>query len=74
MKNAIALIALSSLLISGCGKETDADKIADAQACLDTATPANVSDCVDKVSGVSGKGAELIRCVAVYVKQEKTAA
>jgi hypothetical protein len=74
MKNAIALIALSSLLISGCGKETDADKIADAQACLDQATPSNVSDCVDKVSGVSGKGAELIRCVAVYVKQEKTAA
>ncbi|MCE3010840.1 MAG: hypothetical protein LW875_09530 [Proteobacteria bacterium] len=77
MKKTIALTTLLSLLTLGCGKETDADKVADAQACLDgkagATTLTDVSDCLSKIKGINGKGAELIRCVATYVKQGKSA-
>jgi hypothetical protein len=62
------LLLFSTTLIS-CGKETETDKIADAQACLDKATSANVSACVAKVEGLNSKGANLIRCVGTFVKQ-----
>jgi hypothetical protein len=64
-----SLLILMSLTLISCGKETDADKIADAQACLDKATAANASACVAKVEGINSKGANLIRCVGTFVKQ-----
>jgi hypothetical protein len=62
---------LAALLIfnSGCNKETDADKIADAQSCLDTATTSDVDMCVAKVDGLESEGAYLIRCSGKFVKE-----
>lgn len=64
-----ALLFLSTISLIACGKETDADRIADAQSCLDKATATNVSECVSKVEGINTKGANLIRCVGTFVKQ-----
>lgn len=58
-----------TLLSFSCGKQTEADKISEAQSCLNTATAANVSECVAKVDGLSSKGAYLIRCVGKFVEE-----
>lgn len=56
------------LLLSSCGPK-DSDKVGDAQMCLDTATAANVGECVEKVSGIESPGAYVIRCSADFIKQ-----
>jgi hypothetical protein len=56
-------------LITACGSAKDADKIADAQNCLNNAAPApstQAQDCVSKVDGIQSSGAYLIRCVAKF--------
>jgi hypothetical protein len=58
-----------TFLTSGCGKETDADKIADAQSCLDTATASEAAACVEKVDGIESEAAYLIRCAGKFVKE-----
>lgn len=62
-------LAGSFLLLSACGGAKDIDKIADAQACLDNAAPAQASECVAKVDGIESEGANLIRCVGKFVKE-----
>ncbi len=68
-------ILYSSLLVgflflaAGCNKETDADKIADAQSCLDRATAPEAAACVSKVDGLESEGAYLIRCAGKFVKE-----
>lgn len=57
------------LFLAGCGGAKDADKIADAQTCLDYATPAQASECVSKVDGINTEGANLIRCAGKFVKE-----
>ncbi len=57
------------VLISACGKETDADKVADAQSCLDAAQPADADACVSKVEGMESESAYLIRCAGKFVKE-----
>jgi hypothetical protein len=68
-KSLIPLLSLLVLFSSACGKETDADKIADAQNCLDSATTAEAAACVSKVDGMESSGAYLIRCVGKFVKE-----
>lgn len=63
MKKIFLSISLILLTVS-CGKKTDADKIAEAQACLDTATATTAAACADSVEGMTTSGAYLIRCVA----------
>lgn len=64
-----AALLSSFLLLSACGAPTEADKIADAQNCLDRATPSTVDQCVEKVSGMETPNAYLIRCVGKFVKE-----
>ncbi len=64
----ILMFALTINLI-GCGKETEADKIADAQSCLDVATTATVDECLTKIEGLQSEGAYLIRCAAAFIKE-----
>ena len=45
----------------------DADKILDAQNCLDTATTTTAANCVQMVDGIESAGAYLIRCVGNFV-------
>lgn len=56
-----------------CGSAKEADKIGDAQACLDTITaasaPADVNACVEKIDGITTSGAQNIRCAAGFMKE-----
>jgi hypothetical protein len=62
-------IALSCVLLLGCGKTTDSDKVADAQACIDRSAASEAESCLSKIEGVETKGAYLIRCVANFNKE-----
>jgi hypothetical protein len=67
-QNSIFTVLVGGLLfLSACGKETDTDKIAEAQTCLDTATAATAATCVEKVDGLYSQGAYLIRCAGKFV-------
>ncbi len=63
---ALALLTTMTLLVS-CGPK-DSDKIGDAQMCLDSATPATVSTCVDQVAGLETPNAYIIRCAANFIE------
>lgn len=72
MATAIITASLSTTLIS-CGKETDADKIADAQACLDKITSSSdatgIAQCKSLVEDISSTGAQAIRCYANFMRE-----
>ena len=71
MKN-IFLILLALGLVA-CGKEKDADKVGNAQLCLDklgySSSPSEVSDCVSKADGVETAAAYGIRCAGSFMKE-----
>ncbi len=56
------------VFLSSCGAK-DADKIAEAQACLDKATAATVESCASKVSGLTSAGAYGILCSAKFISE-----
>ncbi|MBL7555855.1 MAG: hypothetical protein JNM24_08540 [Bdellovibrionaceae bacterium] len=62
-------VTLTSVLLIGCGSETEVDKIGDAQQCLNSATSTTAMDCVTKVDGLSSTGAYNIRCAAAFVRE-----
>jgi hypothetical protein len=64
-----SIVCLLGLALVGCGKETDADKIADAQYCLDYSDSTNVDQCLTKIEGLQSEGANLIRCGAAFIKE-----
>jgi len=68
-KTLYLILIIATLLTSCTNKKTEQDTIADAQACLDTATQATASSCMDKVSNLTSKGADLIRCVSMYLTE-----
>ena len=68
MKKLSILLAALTLTLSAC-KETDQDKVADAQDCLDNASMASAQQCVDMVEGIESKGAYLIRCSAMFIQE-----
>jgi len=66
-------LALASMLtLAGC-EQTEDDKIASAQACLDSATNETVASCEALIEGVSGAAAAAIRCSANFIYQSVTA-
>ncbi|MGE3974315.1 MAG: hypothetical protein AB7F59_07320 [Bdellovibrionales bacterium] len=73
MNKFFAMLAVVSFMaLAGC-EEANEDKIASAQACLDTATNATVSVCEAMVAGVTGARAAVIRCSAAFISQNFTA-
>lgn len=70
MKNHLFLfLPILFLGLTSCVKETDADKIADAQSCLDVASTADVDGCLQKVEGIESEGAYLIKCAGAFIKE-----
>lgn len=63
-----AILLCSSLYLTGCGGIKDADKIANAQACIDSSTSATVNSCLSKIDGLESKSAYLLRCVAKFIE------
>lgn len=68
-KNHLIISVFSILALLACAKETDADKIADAQSCLDAATVSDVDGCLEKVTGLESEGSYLIRCAGAFIKE-----
>lgn len=73
MKFRILLAALIAVpLLSAC--ETEEDRVmADAQSCLNKATPVNVDSCVAKLNGITNQQSYVIRCTAHFIAQGITA-
>lgn len=67
-KNLIIVLGVLSLGLAGC-EETDADKIGDAQFCLDKATAATAQSCLDKIEGIETAGANVVRCSAGFMTE-----
>lgn len=68
----VALLGLVVLFTLGCGKSTDRDTLGDAQICLDNVTIANpdaADACVEKVSAITSKSGDSIRCAGAFVKE-----
>lgn len=69
------ILVLTLGFVAGCGSEKDADKIGDAQFCLDAlpSTPpptgAQIQECTDKVAGISSSGAMNILCSAGFIRE-----
>lgn len=64
----LLLVGLMFIGAIGCGKK-DSDKIAEAQACLDTSTGPAALSCASKVDGLSSKESYLIRCSAAFIAE-----
>jgi hypothetical protein len=69
---ALPLLLLGVFFLVGCEKGDD-DKVARAQACLDSATNVTASQCETIVEGVTGAGAAAIRCSVAFITQGFTA-
>lgn len=63
-----SVIGALTLGLISCGNSEN-DKIADAQICLDKATSETALSCMDKVDGMTTPASELIRCSAYFVDQ-----
>lgn len=67
-----ALSVILSLFLGGCNKETDSDKIADAQECLDRYAReggGDLSVCEAYVAGMTTPAAEGIRCATGFIRE-----
>lgn len=60
----IPLILVIAWTSFSCSKKGDKDKIAEAQACLDSAKGADALECANMVDGITTAAADLIRCAA----------
>ncbi|MBL7671863.1 MAG: hypothetical protein JNM39_15355 [Bdellovibrionaceae bacterium] len=66
------LLVFAFLVTLSCGKATDRDTLGDAQICLDNVTIANpdaADACVEKVSAITTKAGDSIRCAGAFVKE-----
>jgi hypothetical protein len=64
-----ALLLAPFLLFAISCSQSESDKVADAQACLDDSTPATAQACLSKISGINSKEASLIRCSAGFITE-----
>ena len=67
-KNLAVTLSVLSLGLGGC-QETDADKIGDAQMCIDRASAVTVSSCLSKIEGIDTKAANVLRCSAGFIEE-----
>lgn len=72
------IVAMVMGSFAGCSSgEKDADKIGDAQFCIDkldgaTSTTADIDECLAKIEGITSAGAEGIRCAAGFIRERFT--
>lgn len=70
-KNLAYIIALSTcaaLMSVSCAK-SDADKVGEAQLCLDKATKGTAAACLEKIEGIDSPGAHTMRCSAGFIDE-----
>lgn len=69
----ISTLAMTTGLVS-CGGQKDADKVGEAQLCLDSATQGSASACVEKIADINTASANLLRCTAGFIDEGFTSA
>lgn len=62
------LLALLFLMVSSCGPK-EVDKLGEAQACINTATPDEVDGCLEKIEGIQSTGADSLRCAGYFMRE-----
>lgn len=73
-KNLAIILALTATTaLVSCGKK-DADKVGEAQLCLDKATQGTAASCKAMVDGIETSGAYTIRCSANFIQEGFTEA
>jgi hypothetical protein len=66
----MALLATLPFMVTSCDQGGDADTIASAQSCLDSAqTPTDAQTCRAMVNGLTSSDASMIRCSADFLSQ-----
>jgi hypothetical protein len=68
MKMKILFLMLAASLLTNCGAK-EADKIGDAQACIDKSTKTTVNTCLSKIEGLTSQQAYLLKCSAGFIEQ-----
>lgn len=63
------LFVVFAIPFAGCSKNSESEKIADAQDCLDRSTSDTALACMSKVEGLTSSSANLIRCSAYFIDQ-----
>lgn len=63
----VSALTLSAVLVS-CGPK-DADKIGEAQLCIDKATQGTAAACTEKIAGIESESANLLRCSAGFIDE-----
>lgn len=61
-------ILFSALTVVSCGPN-DADKVGEAQLCIDKSTKGTAAACLEKVQGIETKGAYTLRCSAGFIDE-----
>ncbi len=64
---AMGLFVSATLLVS-CGPN-EADKVGEAQLCLDKSTKGTAAACMEKIQGIESKGAYTLRCSAGFIDE-----
>jgi hypothetical protein len=69
-KNLSSLLASLTLaaLLSSCGPK-EADKVGEAQLCLDTAVQGQATACLEKIDGIDTAAANTLRCSAGFIDE-----
>lgn len=68
----VCALSLGAILVS-CGPK-NADKIGEAQLCLDDTTQGGAAACLEKISGIDTAAASLLRCSAGFIDEGFTQA
>ncbi len=62
-------LGVGALFLGGCGKQSEADLLAEAQLCLDKATSSTAQACALKISALSSAQSYIIRCSADFIEE-----
>lgn len=68
MKIKFLFLIILAAVLTNCS-EKEADKIGDAQACIDKASKTTVNDCLSKIDGLTSQQAYLLKCSAGFIEQ-----
>jgi hypothetical protein len=61
-------LGVGALFLGGCGKQSEADMLAEAQLCLDKATSSTAQACALKIQALSSAQSYIIRCSADFIE------
>lgn len=64
----VLLVSSLFLVITSCA-EKDADKVGDAQQCINKATKTTALGCLSGISGLDSEAANAVKCAAIFISE-----